>query len=146
MKRDRDDTDFREIRESYKRRETGCLFCEIPEERITEENELAYAIDDRYPVTALHALIIPKRHIATYFDLSRPEENACRELVMKVRDKILKNDSTVDGFNIGWNCGEVSGQTVFHAHMHLIPRRRNDIENPRGGIRNLIPNKGDYHS
>lgn len=146
MKRDRDDTDFREVRESYKRREKGCLFCEIPEERITEENELAYAVDDGYPVTPLHALIIPKRHVATYFDLSRPEENACRDLVVKVREKICESDSAVEGFNIGWNCGEVAGQTIFHAHMHLIPRREGDVGNPQGGIRHLISGKGDYQS
>jgi len=80
MKRDRDNTDFRGIRESYQDRESGCLFCEIPADRIITENELAYAIRDGFPVTDLHTLVIPKRHVASYFDLGRPEINACNQL------------------------------------------------------------------
>lgn len=79
MKRDRDDTDYRSIRESYHHREQGCLFCEIPSERIITENELAYVTQDGFPVTELHKLVIPKRHVASYFELGRPEINACNE-------------------------------------------------------------------
>lgn len=144
MKRDRDDTDFRAIRESYKHREPGCLFCEIPEERIIAENSLAYAIRDGYPVTEHHTLIIPKRHIAEYFELGRPEINACNELMYGIRKEVLKLDSSVTGFNIGMNAGEDAGQTIFHCHIHLIPRRKGDVENPRGGVRHVIAGKGYY--
>lgn len=133
MKRDRDDTDFRVVRESYSHRETGCLFCEIDEERIIGENELAYAIRDGFPVTPMHTLIIPKRHVATYFDLGQAEVNACNDLLLKAKEIVQKEDKTVTGFNIGMNNGEDSGQTIFHCHIHLIPRRKGDVENPRGG-------------
>jgi len=99
MKRDRDDTDFREIRESYGRREDGCLFCEMPHDRIIEQNELAYVIWDGFPVTPLHALVIPKRHVATYFDLGQAEVNACNDLLLKTRKLISGKDSAVTGFS-----------------------------------------------
>jgi diadenosine tetraphosphate (Ap4A) HIT family hydrolase len=144
MKRDRDDTDFREIRESYRHNEKGCPFCELPRKRIIAENKLAYAIRDGYPVTDLHTLIIPKRHVVDYFGMGRPEVNACNRLFDELRSEIMKADQQVVGFNIGTNAGEAAGQTVFHCHMHLIPRRKGDVENPRGGVRHVIPGKGDY--
>jgi ATP adenylyltransferase len=122
----------------------ACLFCDIPKERVIAENTLAYAIRDGYPVTPLHTLIIPKRHATTYFDLLEEEILACNELVKELRASILSEDLTVDGFNIGMNAGESAGQTVFHCHIHLIPRRLGDVENPRGGVRHLIPGKGYY--
>lgn len=144
MKRDRDDTDFRGIVDSYTYREVDCLFCEIPSERIIAENELAYAIHDGFPVTDMHTLIIPKRHIASYFDLGRPEVNACNMLLEQVKNKIESKDDTVTGFNIGINSGEDAGQTIFHCHIHLIPRRKGDVDNPRGGVRGVIPDKQKY--
>ncbi|MCP4459916.1 MAG: HIT domain-containing protein [Cytophagales bacterium] len=144
MKRDRDDTDLRNIRDSYSHRETGCLFCEIPEERIIAENELAYAIRDGYPVTGLHTLVIPKRHVSSYFDLGRPEINACNMLLESIKQDIQATDTNVTGFNIGINDGEDAGQTIFHCHIHLIPRRKGDVEEPRGGIRGVIPDKQKY--
>ncbi|MEJ2608197.1 MAG: HIT domain-containing protein [Anaerolineales bacterium] len=144
MKRDRDDTDFREIRDSYNRREKGCLFCEISSERIVAENELAYAIRDGFPVTKLHSLIIPKRHVATYFELGSAEINACNELLSDLKEEIGKDDLKVTGFNIGINNGASAGQTIFHCHIHLIPRRDGDVDKPEGGIRNVIPGKGKY--
>ena len=144
MKRDRDDTDFREVIKSYAVREKGCPFCTMPKKRVVAEQPLAYAVRDGYPVSELHTLIIPRRHVADYFDLSRPEENACRLLLEEMKADIEKQDKSVEGFNIGWNCGEVAGQTVFHAHVHLIPRRKGDVENPRGGVRHLMPGKGEY--
>lgn len=144
MKRDRDDTDFRAVKDSYKVRSSGCLFCEIPSKRIIVENELAYAVHDGYPVTQLHSLIIPKRHVVDYFGLSRPELNACDSLIKAMRGQIQESDSTVSAFNIGMNAGEDAGQTVFHCHIHLIPRRRGDVEKPRGGVRHTIPGKGHY--
>ena len=121
-----------------------CLFCEIPADRIIASNDLAYAIHDGFPVTPLHTLVIPKRHVETYFDLTEAEILACNRLLSGCREEILKSDPVVEAFNIGMNAGEVAGQTIFHCHIHLIPRRKGDVENPRGGIRHLIPGKGYY--
>ncbi|QWE15366.1 HIT family protein [Polynucleobacter sp. AP-Sving-400A-A2] len=121
-----------------------CLFCEIPDERIIAQNEFCYAIRDGFPVTPLHSLIIPKRHVVTYFDLSDEEVLACNDLMRQLKNSMLAEDDLIDGFNIGMNAGEMAGQTIFHCHIHLIPRRRGDVENPRGGIRHLIPGKGFY--
>ena len=121
-----------------------CTFCNIPKERIILENELAYVIRDNFPVTPLHSLIIPKRHTIDYFSLTENELLSCDALLKEIKDSILSGDELVKGFNIGMNSGEAAGQTIFHCHIHLIPRRDGDVENPRGGIRDLIPGKGDY--
>lgn len=121
-----------------------CIFCDLPTERIVAENHLAIAIRDGFPVTEHHTLIIPKRHAETYFDLTDDEREACHQLLVAQKDSIRALDPLVEGFNIGMNCGAVSGQTVFHCHIHLIPRRKGDVENPRGGVRHTIPSKGFY--
>ena len=121
-----------------------CLFCTIPKPRIILENTLAYAIYDGFPVTTHHALVIPKRHVLDYFELSTEELLACDALLKQLRLDILAKDSGVKGFNIGMNAGEAAGQTIFHCHIHLIPRRVGDVDNPRGGVRHLIPGKGYY--
>ena len=144
MKRDRDTTDFREVNASYDHRELGCIFCEMPSERVITENELAYAILDAFPVTEAHTLIIPKRHVSDFFSLYQPERNAMQQLLEEQRQNILNADSTVTGFNIGNNVGEDAGQTVMHCHTHLIPRRRGDVEEPRGGVRGVIAEKQKY--
>lgn len=144
MKRDRDDTDFRGVSESYENREDGCLFCNIEDERIIASNSLAYAIRDKFPVTEFHTLIIPKRHIAGMFDLYQPELNAIHRLIKHIKEEIIKLDGSVLGFNVGVNDGEVAGQTIFHCHFHLIPRRNGDTDNPRGGVRGVINQKRDY--
>ena len=144
MKRDKDSTDFRRVRESYEIREEGCLFCEIQKERILDQDDLFYVIRDGFPVTDLHTLVIPKRHVETYFDLYQPELNSCNRMIQKFKQQIEKEDESVKGFNIGINNGEVSGQTIFHCHVHLIPRREGDVKNPRGGVRGVIPNKQGY--
>ncbi len=144
MKRDRDDTDFRKVKASYTDRHTECLFCAIPAARVIKENALAYAVYDGYPVTKHHALIIPKRHVPSYFDLSRPEINACNLLLEEVRDMVDQADAAVAGYNIGINDGEAAGQSIFHCHIHLIPRRKGDVDNPRGGVRHVIAGKGYY--
>jgi ATP adenylyltransferase len=144
MKQDRDDTDFRGIVESYAHRESGCLFCEVDERKIIAENELCYAIRDGYPVTDLHTLVIPKRHVSNYFDLHQPELNAVHALLAQMKDEIQVNDSTVSAFNIGINAGREAGQTIFHAHIHLIPRRKGDVDEPRGGVRGVIAEKQQY--
>ena len=144
MKRDRDTTDFREVNTSYDHRESGCIFCEMPSERVIAENELAYAILDAFPVTEGHTLIIPKRHVSDYFSLYQPERNAMQRLLEEQRQNILNTDSTVTGFNIGNNVGIDAGQTVMHCHTHLIPRRKGDVEEPRGGVRGVIADKQRY--
>jgi len=92
----------------------------------------------------MHTLIIPKRHVSDYFGLFQPEINATNKLIMGQKELLQDDDPTIDGFNIGMNCGEVAGQTIFHCHIHLIPRRKGDVENPRGGIRNLILGRGHH--
>ena len=121
-----------------------CLFCEIPSERIIAENELVYAVRDAFPVTSLHSLIIPKRHAVDYFELTPEEILSSDKLIHELKQSISNLDPTVVAFNIGINAGEAAGQTIFHSHIHLIPRRIGDVKNPRGGIRHLIPNKGFY--
>jgi diadenosine tetraphosphate (Ap4A) HIT family hydrolase len=144
QKSNKDDTDFRKILESYNYRKKGCVFCNIPKDRIIKSNELAVVIKDNYPVTKHHCLIIPKRHCADYFDLYQPEINAISQLINEMKTELQKKDKTIKGFNIGNNSGEVSGQTIFHCHIHLIPRRKNDTDNPRGGVRGVIKNKQSY--
>ncbi len=121
-----------------------CLFCNVKESGVAHENDLAYASYDSYPVSRDHCLIIPKRHIKDYFDLSQNELIACDDLIRIIKDEITKKDQTVKGFNLGTNIGKVSGQSIFHCHFHLIPRRQDDVENPQGGVRSVIPNKQHY--
>ena len=121
-----------------------CLFCNIEKSGCAYENELAYASYDSYPVTEHHCLIIPKRHIKDYFDLSNEELLACNDLVQIVKKEIVKKDPSVKGFNLGTNIGKVSGQSILHCHLHLIPRREGDVNNPQGGVRSVIPNKQHY--
>jgi diadenosine tetraphosphate (Ap4A) HIT family hydrolase len=125
-------------------KEQSCLFCDIPADRIILENTFAYAIRDGFPVTLMHTLIIPKRHVVDYFGLDESEREACDQLLRELRTSILDSDTNVEGFNIGMNVGAVAGQTIFHAHIHLIPRRVGDVANPRGGVRHIIPDKGLY--
>jgi ATP adenylyltransferase len=108
-----------------------------------EENAKAVALLDKYPVSRGHTLIVPKRAVASIFELSKDELIACWELLTSQRDRIVK-EFHPDGFNVGVNIGEAAGQTVAHAHIHLIPRYIGDNQNPRGGIRAVIPNKADY--
>lgn len=124
--------------------EQMCLFCTIPPERVIASNDLAYAIRDGFPVTHLHTLVVPKRHVEDYFGLSQTDLQACHDLLTHIRSAILAEDVTVEGFNIGMNAGQSAGQTIFHCHIHLIPRRKGDVENPRGGVRHIIPGKGFY--
>ena len=122
----------------------SCIFCQLPKDRIICENYLAIAFYDLFPVSEKHTLIIPRRHIKDFFELTEDELIACNELINKLKKTLLIDDSLISGFNIGINCGEDAGQTVFHCHIHLIPRRKGDIENPMGGVRNIIPGKGKY--
>lgn len=123
---------------------TECLFCHIAPGRVIAQNDLAYAIRDGFPVTPLHTLVIPKRHVADYFGLEAAELLAIDRLLHQLRAEILAKDPEVTGFNVGMNVGAVAGQTIFHCHVHLIPRRAGDVKNPRGGVRHVIPGKGFY--
>ena len=121
-----------------------CLFCNVSESGCAHENDLAYASYDSYPVSEYHCLIIPKRHIKDYFQLTQDELTACHELIKVVKDEIFTKDQSVKGFNLGTNIGKVSGQSILHCHFHLIPRREGDVENPQGGVRSVIPDKQHY--
>jgi ATP adenylyltransferase len=132
------------MREFFENKSEGCPFCDLPKDRTIAQNELAFIIRDRYPVTPLHTLVIPKRHVSGWFDLGTSEMNACNDLLLWAKDAIREEDASVAGFNVGINIGEAAGQTIFHCHIHLIPRRRGDVENPRGGVRHIIPGKGNY--
>lgn len=121
-----------------------CPFCEMPGNAIASENELVYAIRDAFPVTPVHTLVIPKRHVPSYFELTPAEMEACHRLLEGEKAAIEREDPSVEGFNIGANDGEVAGQTVFHCHIHLIPRRTGDVVDPTGGVRNVIPGKAAY--
>ncbi len=121
-----------------------CIFCKIIKEELQFENKLAYSSIDSYPVSESHSLIVPKRHVETYFELTTEEIYACNDLILKTKEKILKQDSSVKGFNIGTNAGKVAGQSIMHCHIHLIPRREGDVENPQGGVRSVIPKKQHY--
>jgi diadenosine tetraphosphate (Ap4A) HIT family hydrolase len=118
-----------------------CLFCAI--QNPIFENDLAYAIFDKYPVNPGHLLIIPKRHIASLFDATPAERAALFGLLRQGRE-FLRQQYQPDGFNIGINDGAAAGQTVMHLHIHLIPRFDGDIANPRGGVRGVIPEKRIY--
>ena len=121
-----------------------CLFCVINKKEIVDENELAYASFDSYPVSKQHCLIVPKRHIKDFFKLTEDEIIACNKLIKNIKNKIENNDKSVKGFNIGVNSGKVAGQSIMHCHIHLIPRREGDVENSQGGIRGVIPSKQHY--
>jgi diadenosine tetraphosphate (Ap4A) HIT family hydrolase len=118
-----------------------CPFCSS--EGALLSNALAYVRYDINPVSRGHVLIIPRRHVADWFDVSADERQAIFSLADEARSRLL-HDLVPDGFNLGINVGRVAGQTVFHAHLHLIPRYQGDVENPRGGVRGVIPAKQQY--
>ena len=121
-----------------------CPFCETTDLAILERNDYLYAIRDKFPVTELHTLLIPFRHVESYFDLDNAEIDAFNELLLSQKKNLLGQDKNISGFNVGFNSGEDAGQTVMHCHIHLIPRRHGDMENPRGGVRGVIPERRDY--
>ena len=121
-----------------------CLFCNTAKKEYIFENELAYSTFDSYPVSTFHVLVIPKRHVNNYFELSNDELVACDKIIMLSKNKIEQDDQTIEGFNIGSNSGKVAGQSIYHCHIHLIPRREGDVENPQGGVRRVIPSMQYY--
>ncbi|MCB6974320.1 MULTISPECIES: HIT family protein [Butyricimonas] len=123
---------------------TGCPFCNLEKDiEIICETENCVAFYDGFPVSPGHALIVPKRHVANYFELSRAEVQVMQDVLRHVK-QIIDERYDPDGYNIGVNVNESAGQSVFHVHMHLIPRYRGDVENPKGGVRGVIPNKQKY--
>ena len=121
-----------------------CLFCNSRISGIIHENDLAYASYDTYPVSKHHCLIIPKRHVDNYFKLTNEELIACNDLIKIVKQDVLDKDKNVKAFNIGTNAGKIAGQSIMHCHIHLIPRREGDVDNPQGGVRSVIPKKQHY--
>jgi len=122
--------------------QADCIFCN-PRREILAQNAHALAFFDSYPVSRGHALVVPRRHAVTLFELSDEEYAACFGLVLPLKDLLLARYAP-DGFNVGANCGEAAGQSVWHAHIHVIPRYRGDVPNPRGGVRGVIPHKAGY--
>lgn len=119
----------------------SCIFCEIKDYVL--ENDLAYAIFDKFPATPGHMLVIPKRHVANFFDITKEEREAIFELVDKGKELLDKKYST-NGYNVGVNVNEAGGQTVFHVHIHLMPRFNGDVIDPTGGVRGAIPKYMKY--
>ena len=120
-----------------------CLFCAIPPEQILIDGPIAVAARDSYPVSKGHTLIIPRRHVASFFETTDEERRAMLNLLDEVK-ALLDREHKPDGYNIGINNGAAAGQTVMHLHMHLIPRYAGDLPDPRGGVRWVIPEKAAY--
>ncbi len=120
-----------------------CPFCTLPPERIIDSNDLALVIRDGYPVSPGHTLVIPKRHIGSWFETTPEEQSAMLNLLERAKI-VLETEFKPDGYNIGINDGPTAGQTVPHLHMHLIPRYKGDQGDPRGGVRWIIPEKAKY--
>jgi len=124
---------------------TECVFCQLPAERIRHASPLALAFDDAFPISPGHMLIIPRRHVASFFELENAERDAMFKLLDDCRATLL-SERAPDAFNLGLNDGPAAGQTVRHVHLHLIPRYQGDRTDPRGGVRWVIPEKADYWS
>jgi diadenosine tetraphosphate (Ap4A) HIT family hydrolase len=136
--------EYQHFNQIKRKENTDCPFCNPGKEReLIAETATAYAIFDKFPVTDGHVLIIPKKHCASYFELSFKEQSACWFMLNAVKDIVLKRFNP-DGFNIGVNVNESAGQTISHVHIHLIPRYAGDVENPEGGVRGVIPDKRYY--
>lgn len=119
---------------------SACPFCQLTP---IAQSQWVVACYDKNPVAPGHCLIMPKRHVATWFDMTPQEQQDAMALIEQLK-LMLDQKHSPDGYNIGMNCGEVAGQTIPHAHIHLIPRYRGDLANPRGGVRGVIPAKQNY--
>ena len=122
-----------------------CLFCNKAKQKIIFSNNFFFIVRDSYPVTKHHTLIIPHRHISNFFDLNDKEFNNLYVVLKKERQSLIDLDQGITGFNVGVNVGIDAGQSIMHCHIHLIPRRKGDIQNPRGGVRGVIPSKQKYN-
>jgi len=122
-----------------------CPFCPGGiKAKIIAEHGSVFAVEDAYPVARGHTLVIPRRHTLDYFSMTPEETRDAECLLRKLRKRLLEQDPTITGFNVGMNCGISAGQTILHAHIHLIPRRDGDTPRPRGGVRGVIPDKMSY--
>ena len=120
----------------------ACPFCAL-DSSILQGNQFALAVCDNFPVSNGHTLIVPRRHVRSFFDLNDAERNAAWELAYRIRDDLCAS-KLAEGFNVGINDGEAAGQTVMHAHIHVIPRWKHDVTDPRGGVRWVLPEKAKY--
>jgi len=125
--------------------EAGCPFCNLPPERLILAEELVVGLWDAFPVSPGHALLVPRRHTTDWFSAT-PDEQAALTLAIEKAKQIIEQDHRPDGYNIGFNVGVAAGQTIWHLHLHLIPRYAGDVTHPRGGIRQVIPGRGSYQS
>ncbi len=123
----------------------SCPFCNMDESSIILRNELCYAVFDRYPVSKGHLLVIPFRHFASLFEATDEELDAARSLIFRAKG-MLDKEFHPDGYNIGVNIGRSAGQSIMHLHIHVIPRYKGDVKNPKGGVRGVIPLKQSYPS
>lgn len=119
-----------------------CLFC-TDAKGVSLDNEFAYSARDSYAVSPGHTVVIPKRHVASFFDLTPEEVAACMDLI-KEEKELIDQEFSPDGYNIGVNVGPAAGQSIFHVHIHIIPRYAGDVENPQGGVRHVIPKNAHY--
>ena len=125
--------------------EDSCIFCIKSNYEIVEEKKFFFIIrDTAYPVTKHHTLIISNRHIDDYFKLSLEELNELNQILKEQKEKLKLLDSTISGYNVGVNVGKDAGQSIMHCHIHLIPRRKGDVDDPKGGVRGVIPSKQKY--
>lgn len=123
--------------------DTLCPFCNVIDEEIILKNDLAFVRYDKFPVNKGHVLVIPYRHVSSYFNLTVEEGTALNDLTLEAKN-LIDNEHEPDGYNLGTNIGIAAGQTVMHVHTHLIPRYDNDVGDPRGGVRGVIPEKQKY--
>ena len=123
---------------------SNCIFCNLPPERIVHEYKHFYIVRDAFPVTPLHTLLITKRHVVSYFQCLKEELDEIPVILDTQKTELKILDDKITGFNIGMNIGDDAGQTIFHCHIHIIPRRHGDTPNPKGGIRGVISDKQSY--
>ena len=122
-----------------------CIFCSKKHCKIIKSTKFFFIIrDTAYPVTKHHTLIITNRHVSSYFDLDKDEIVELDKVIKQQKKELINLDSSISGFNIGVNIGEDAGQSIMHCHIHLIPRRKGDVKDPRGGVRGVIPEKQKY--
>jgi len=125
--------------------EKKCFFCNRAKKEAISLNKFFFVVrDDKFPVTKYHTLIVPHRHVSDFFDLNDNELNELNKILKKQRLLLLDLDKKITGFNVGVNAGVDAGQSIMHCHIHLIPRRKGDMKNPRGGVRGVIPSKQKY--
>lgn len=130
------------IQEKKRNPNDPCLFCTDPR-GVSIQHELAFSARDTYPTSPGHTLVIPRRHVSSFFDLTPEEVSTCMGLI-KEEKKLIDEEFNPDGYNIGVNVGAAAGQSILHVHIHIIPRYKGDVENPQGGVRHVIPKKAYY--